>query len=202
MSESTGQKHTEIPENPMGTNLNNPERYKFVDGEWWYYYPEDGTSIASSGGRIRERASTLRRKLNKNMRVNGKYIPLSHPLHKPGNYKGFTDAAFSSLENYERSLEGEVYIIYNPSFPSWIKVGMAVDSGDRLKQYQTGSPYRNYKVHASYSVADRRKAEAEAHKLLGEKHERRGEWFVCSTAVAKNLLDKHFKPEGGQLELF
>ena len=199
MSESTGQKHTEIPENPMGTTVNNPERYKFVDGEWWYYYPEDRPS---SNLRVRERASTLRKKLNKAMRVDGKYIPLSHPLHKPGNYKGFTDAAFSSLENYERSLEGEVYIIYNPSFPSWIKVGMAVDSGDRLKQYQTGSPYRNYKVHASYPVADRRKAEAEAHKLLGEKHERRGEWFVCSTVVAKDLLDKHFKPEGGQIELF
>ena len=187
------------PPNPMGTNLKNPERYKFVDGEWWYYYPEDGTSI-HTGNHIRERASTRRRKDNKRMKVDGKYVSTSHPLHKPGNYKGFTDAAFSSLENYEKSLEGEVYIIYNPSFPSWIKVGMAVDSQDRLKQYQTGSPYRDYIVYTSYSVPDRRTAEAEAHRLLSEKHERKGEWFVCSTVVAKTILDNYFK--GKQLELF
>ena len=27
------------------------------------------------------------------MRVNGKYIPKSHPLHKPGRYTSFGDAA-------------------------------------------------------------------------------------------------------------
>ena len=134
------------------------------------------------------------------MYVDNKYIPMSHPLHKSGRYKGFTDAAFSSLENYAQSLEGEVYIIYNPSFPSWIKVGMAVDSQDRLKQYQTGSPYRDYTVHASYSTPNRREAEAEAHRVLGENHERRGEWFVCAAPIAKNLLDNYFR--GKQLELF
>lgn len=137
---------------------------------------------------------------NRRMFVNGKYVPKTHPLHKPGKYKGFTDAAFSSLSNYEMAQEGEVYIIYNPSFPSWIKVGMAVDSEDRLKQYQTGSPYRNYTVHKAYTVDDRRKSEAEAHALLEENHERRGEWFVCSAIAAEYILDKHFK--GKQLELF
>ena len=39
MSEATGQKPTNIPENPMGKYVKHPERYKFVDGEWWYYYP-------------------------------------------------------------------------------------------------------------------------------------------------------------------
>jgi len=32
------------------------------------------------------------------MFVNGKFVPKSHPLHKPGKYKTFEDAAFSSLE--------------------------------------------------------------------------------------------------------
>jgi len=137
---------------------------------------------------------------SRRMWVNGKEVFKSHPLHKPGRYKGFTDAAFSSLANYEQSLEGEVYIIYSPSFPSWIKVGMAVDSEDRLKQYQTGSPYRDYSVYASYSTGNRREAEAEAHKILGKNHERRGEWFVCSTIAAKTILDNYFR--GKQLELF
>ena len=201
MSEATGQKPTDIPENPMGKYVKNPERYKFVDGEWWYYYPETGTSI-KSGDHIRERASTLRRKLNKIMRVDGKYIPASHPLHKPGNYKGFTDAAFSSLENYERSTEGEVYIIYNPAFPGWVKVGMAVDSQDRLKQYQTSSPYRDYTVVKSYKVPNRREAEAKAHDALTiEGRGRKGEWFYMGAVVAVEELDKLFET-GEQLELF
>jgi len=101
---------------------------------------------------------------------------------------------------YNREKEGEVYVITNPSFGGWVKIGMAVDSEDRLKQYQTGSPYRDYSVYASYSTGNRRESEAEAHRILGENHERRGEWFVCSTIAAKTILDKYFG--GKQLELF
>lgn len=71
------------------------------------------------------------------MFVNGKYIPKAHPLHKPGKYKSFEAAAFSSLAKYESSVEGQVYVIVNPSFPEWVKVGMAIDSEDRLNNYQT-----------------------------------------------------------------
>ncbi len=136
------------------------------------------------------------------MYVDNKYISIKHPLHKPGKYKGFTDAAFSSLENYERSTEGEVYIIYNPAFPGWVKVGMAVDSQDRLKQYQTSSPYRDYTVVKSYKVPNRREAEAKAHEALTvEGRGRRGEWFYMGSTVAVAELDKLFII-GEQLELF
>ena len=134
------------------------------------------------------------------MYVDGKYISKSHPLHKPGKYKGFTDAAFSSLQNYERSKEGQVYILRNPAFPSWCKVGMAVDAQDRLKQYQTSSPYRDYELVKAYNTENRREAEAQAHALLEKKYERRGEWFVCDASLAVDKLDKLF--EGKQLELF
>ena len=188
MSEATGQKRTNIPENPMGKYVKHPERYKFVDGEWWYYYPESGTSI-SSGNHTRERAETLRKRFNKVMRVDGKYIPRSHPLHKPGNYKGFTDAAFSSLKNYEQSKEGQVYIIVSPAYPGWCKVGMAVDAEDRLKQYQTSSPYRDYKLIKVYDVLDRREAERFAHELLSKRHGRKGEWFYIQHPVATSILE-------------
>tara|TARA_R110002020_G_scaffold11583_3_gene43403 strand:+ start:2370 stop:2966 length:597 start_codon:yes stop_codon:yes gene_type:complete len=195
-------KHINIPKNPMGNYIKNPNRYKFIDGEWWYYYPEDGTSIASSGGRLRERAETLRKRIDSNMIVNGKYIPKSHPLHKPGKYKGFMDAAFSSLNNYETNLDGQVYIIANPSYPEWIKVGMAVDAEDRLKQYQTSSPYRDYILHKKYSVKDRREAETNSHVLLDKHFERRGEWFKCSPLQAEELLNNILiKESNDQLEL-
>ena len=124
------------------------------------------------------------------MWVNGKYIVQSHPLHKPGRYSSFEDAAFSSLEKYESSTEGQVYIITNPSFPEWVKVGMAVDAEDRLRGYQTSSPFRDYELFYSWSVHDRRSAETEAHSILKEwTAGKKNEWFKCSPAFARVMLD-------------
>ena len=136
----------------------------------------------------------------KRMYVNGKEVSKKHPLYKPGRYKGFTDAAFSSLQNYETSKQGQVYVIINPSFPRWCKVGMAVDANDRLKQYQTASPFRNYQLMAVYDTNDRRQSEVEAHAELDKHFEKRGEWFACDFSLAISKLNSLFK--GQQLELF
>ena len=129
------------------------------------------------------------------MFVNGKYVRKDHPLHKPGRYKTFTDAAFDSLAKYELSREGQVYIITNPNFPEWVKVGMAVDSEDRLNGYQTSSPFRDYALFTCWSVTDRRSAESEAHSLLDKMYERRGEWFNCTPDQAQSaiadLMEQH-----------
>jgi hypothetical protein len=126
----------------------------------------------------------------KRMYVNGKYVPKSHPLYKAGTYKSFEDAAFSSLEKYQSSTEGQVYIVTNPSFPEWVKVGMAVDAEDRLRGYQTSSPFRDYELFYSWSVHDRRAAETEAHSILKEwTAGKKNEWFKCSPAFARVMLD-------------
>jgi hypothetical protein len=126
----------------------------------------------------------------KRMFVNGKYVPKSHPLYKAGNYSSFEDAAFSSLEKYQSSTEGQVYIITNPCFPEWVKVGMAVDAEDRLRGYQTSSPFRDYELFYSWSVNDRRTAETEAHSILKEwTAGKKNEWFKCSPAFARVMLD-------------
>ena len=124
------------------------------------------------------------------MFVNGKYVPKSHPLYKAGNYSSFEDAAFSSLEKYQSSTEGQVYIITNPCFPEWVKVGMAVDAEDRLRGYQTSSPFRDYELFYSWSVNDIRTAETEAHSILKEwTAGKKNEWFKCSPAFARVMLD-------------
>ena len=126
---------------------------------------------------------------NNRMWVNGEYIANGHPLHKAGRYKNFEDAAFSSLEKYNSSKEGQVYIIVNESFPQWIKVGMAVDAEDRLSNYQTSSPYRDYALYHSWSVSDRRAAEAAAHEILADcSDDRKNEWFKFDPAFAKLMI--------------
>ena len=124
----------------------------------------------------------------KRMWVNGKEIKKTHPLYKAGRYKGFEEAAFSSLENYEANPQGEVYVIYNKAWPEWVKVGMAVDSNDRLKNYQTSSPFRDYALLYSYEVNDRRVAESAAHVRLAEECDSINEWFKLPHAVANELI--------------
>jgi hypothetical protein len=109
-------------------------------------------------------------------------------LHKPGRYKNFEDAAFSSLAKYETSVEGQVYVIVNPNFSEWVKVGMAVDSEDRLNGYQTSSPFRDYALVSSWDVNDRRAAETEAHIELQKLYERRSEWFKCTPEQAQGVV--------------
>lgn len=129
---------------------------------------------------------------SKRMWVNGKHVSKKHPLYKPGRYKSFGDAAFESLDNYKTAKQGQVYILYSPAYPSWVKVGMAVDAEDRLKQFQTGSPYRDYILVKAYDTDDRRKAESEVHKILEKTHARKNEWFVITAPVAKEILDGYF----------
>lgn len=123
------------------------------------------------------------------MWVNGEYVSKVHPLHKAGRYKGFEEAAFSSLANYDTSLEGQVYIISNPAWEGWIKVGMAIDTQDRANQYQTSSPYRDYIVEHMVATTDRRRLESLAHTLLGSAFEQRNEWFKCDVETAKWYID-------------
>jgi len=122
------------------------------------------------------------------MYVNGDYIPKTHPLYKAGRYKGFEDAAFSSLANYKTSPQGQVYIVTNPAWEGWVKVGMAVDAMDRAGNYQTSSPFRDYTLLYTYDVDDRRAAESAAHKRLAKECDNINEWFRLSPEIANDLI--------------
>ena len=151
----------------------------YEDGEWWYVGQADGG---------RRRVKSHNKKNTSRMFVNGKYVPKTHPLYKAGKYKGFEEAAFSSLENYKDSAEGQVYIITNPAWDGWVKVGMAVDAMDRIKNYQTSSPFRDYTLLYSYEVNDRRAGEAAAHARLAKECDNINEWFRIPHAVANELI--------------
>jgi len=102
----------------------------------------------------------------------------------------------TTLRNlFDEVVEGQVYIITNPNFPEWVKVGMAVDSEDRLNGYQTSSPFRDYALYKSWPVSDRRSAESDAHSLLEKTFDRRGEWFKCTPEEAESaiagLMEQH-----------
>jgi len=125
----------------------------------------------------------------KRMFVDNKEVSKEHPLYKEGRYKGFEDAAFKSLPNYVDSSQGEIYIITNPAWEGWIKVGMAVEARDRAKNYQTSSPFRDYQLAYIVHTNTRRETEAEIHKRLSDLCEQRNEWFACSVKMGKRIID-------------
>ena len=128
------------------------------------------------------------------MYVNGKYVSRKHPLYKPGKYKSFGDAAFSSLSNYVNVKFGYVYAIRNPAWPDWVKIGKAVDAEDRLRSYHTGSPMRDYELVHSVYFEDRNEAERKAHLLAASKtmhpwnKNDNGEWFKLTEEQAVEVL--------------
>lgn len=91
---------------------------------------------------------------------------------------------------YNKEKSGDVYVITNPSFKGWIKVGMAVDAKDRCNSYQTSSPFRNYKLFYSRWFEDRRSAENQAFsKLVLCQAYRCGEWFRINPVIAKEVIE-------------
>ena len=142
----------------------------------------------TKGKYYKDNKSAVQARDAKRMWVNGKEVKKTHPLYKAGRYKGFEEAAFSSLANYDTSPEGQVYIITNPAWEGWVKVGMAVDSQDRLKNYQTSSPFRDYSLLYSYEVNDRRAGESAAHARLAKECDNINEWFRIPHAIANELI--------------
>jgi hypothetical protein len=91
----------------------------------------------------------------------------------------------TALRQYNQVKAGHVYIISNPAWPEWVKVGMAIDAADRCSNYQTSSPFRDYVVEYSFSSTNRREDESVAHqKLAAISQDRRGEWFKLPVSEA------------------
>lgn len=157
-----------------------------VEGELWYYGP--------SG--YRQRLKTHNKKNHQRMFVDGKYIPKSHPLWKAGRYKSFEDAAFSSLRNYKKTRSGYVYVVTNPAWKGWCKVGMAIDAEDRCNSYQTSSPFRDYNLIYYVYVTDRRAIEKKAHKRIAKiAEDRQNEWFFVDAIQAVDCITDILKKQ-------
>jgi hypothetical protein len=94
-------------------------------------------------------------------------------------------------ELFDEVEDGYVYIISNPCWDGWFKVGMAVDPEDRCNSYQTSSPFRDYKLCYNKYFKDRRSAEKTAHKKLRKKSIKyKGEWFKVSIKEAIKTIEK------------
>lgn len=60
---------------------------------------------------------------------------------------------------YMNTKSGFVYVLTNPAFEGYYKIGMTTDLNKRLQTYQTYDPHRQYKIHHNVFVSDRRETE-------------------------------------------
>jgi hypothetical protein len=81
-----------------------------------------------------------------------------------------------------------VYVISNPAFEGWVKVGRATDIRKRIASMQSGVPHiHRYKVEMLVEFVD----DVPVHwELEDQKIERSGEWFKCSKQQAMDAVRK------------
>ena len=97
----------------------------------------------------------------------------------------------SVIKQYDTAKDGYVYIISNPIWVGWCKIGMAIDAEDRLNSYQTSSPFRDYVLDYSKYFSNRRNAEAIAHRNIGKVAQIvKGEWFYVYKKTAINIIEE------------
>ena len=94
-------------------------------------------------------------------------------------------------EKEEDDGTGEVYAITNRAWPGYVKIGRAKLAEQRVRDYQTYSPKRDYELRHRVHCDDRISSENRAHKKAGLLAlGRKGEWFKISLDQAKEVLDQ------------
>ena len=90
--------------------------------------------------------------------------------------------------------KGYLYIITNESFPGWVKVGTTENLTQRLHTYQTGDPFRKYKIvyslhHPKFRDAEKKIKDTMKYFAL----EMKNEWYKVDLNIAKSRLDEQLE---------
>jgi len=142
---------------------------------WWASFVGKKHYKCTSCYSVRRTENTIKRKYKEGKEPSPKLLAkLLGRKHK---------AEYNKIEN------GYVYIISNPAWKGWYKIGMAVDAKDRCKAYQTSSPLRDFKLEYSRFFDNRRSSEKLVHdKLTDTGCDNRGEWFKLSLNKIKTII--------------
>jgi len=77
---------------------------------------------------------------------------------------------------------GFVYVITNPAWNGYYKIGLTINLSKRLGTYQTASPLRDYSFLTTVAVNDMATAERAILEELKKYYDVKGEWVVASKA--------------------
>lgn len=84
---------------------------------------------------------------------------------------------------------GYLYIIINPIYKGWVKIGTTGNLKQRLHTYQTGDPFRKYTIIFSLYHPKFREAEKILKTTMKPfSTEIKGEWYKVDLNMAKSRL--------------
>ena len=166
------------------------------DGTWWHEPDRYPCAFSEPSGYVifENKAAidqTSHLKIEASERVNLKADTLSSIPGYIRVSKPIIEEVFIEEDLFpeEHGPEGSVYLITNEAWKDWVKIGSSFDPEKRLKNYQTGDPYRKYRLIDEREFPDRREAEFAIHEMLkSEGFLSEGEWFEISTSEAKARL--------------
>lgn len=85
---------------------------------------------------------------------------------------------------------GYIYGVTHFLFPGFIKIGKSVNPEKRLQQYNTGCPFKGYRLEFNIWVSRYGAAEWKAHELLKDRRVWATEWFHIDPYDAlRQLID-------------
>ena len=96
----------------------------------------------------------------------------------------------SKLKNsrgINKYISGFIYVISNPAWSEWVKIGRATSPEDRLSSYQTGSPLRDYSLEYSLYVEDTYVYEKYFNDNYSQSNS--GEWYMMSINGAIEIIE-------------
>ena len=77
-----------------------------------------------------------------------------------------------------------IYVLTNPAWNGWCKIGKANKPHKRLSTYNTGSPLRDYKIHFQWFVKHPDLYEKEFKKIFKTSHE----WHEIHPDAARDII--------------
>lgn len=91
---------------------------------------------------------------------------------------------------------GFLYVIRNPAWPGYCKLGRSTNVSARLRTYQTAAPLRDYVLHHSRYFPDVCRAERTMKQRYTGVHAN-GEWYHIHPDDAADLVDALYDDHRG-----
>jgi len=86
---------------------------------------------------------------------------------------------------------GYLYIVINPAFPLWCKIGITTNLKERIYLYQTCDPHRGYKLVYSLYHPDYKEAEKKIKKAIKPFAKSiKNEWAEIDLEMCKSRLQE------------
>lgn len=103
-------------------------------------------------------------------------------------------------------MKGYLYVLSNENYEGWLKLGITKNMTKRLRTYQTGDPFRGYKVefvleHPDYINAEKRLVDILKMFAL----DRKKEWYKISLhmliSTMEGELEDYLHPENNPINI-